>query len=215
MLGLVRRKDDCLRERSIINIGGGGSGNNQLNQPYGIEMDKITDTLYIADYVNHRIMVYAKNATSGTVGLGGQNAGLNRTQLYNPMGIYLDYISNSLLIANYGANNVVRWIRSEREWILMAGDINGVANSTSTTLRRVYDIILDPMGNMYAADRDNHRIQFFMSGEYVGQTIAGATGVYGINASLLNYPRCVKLDNQLNLYVADSGNHRIQKFLRY
>ena len=212
---MVRKKDDSLRERSIINIGGGGSGSNQLNQPYGIEMDKITNTLYIADYNNHRIMVYAKNATSGTVGLGGQGAGVNKTQLYNPLGIYLDYVSNSLLIANFAANNVVRWIRSEHEWILMAGDINGVANSTSTTLRRVYDIILDPMGNMYAADRDNHRIQFFMSGEYVGQTIAGVTGVAGSNGSLFSGPRGLKLDNQLNLYVTDSDNHRIQKFLRY
>ena len=160
-------------------------------------------------------MVYAKNATSGIVAIGGQGAGLNRTQLYNPVGIYLDYVSNSLLIANYGANNVVRWIRSEREWILMAGNINGVANSTSTTLKRVYDMIFDPMGNMYAADNDNHRLQFFMSGEYVGQTIAGVAGVLGINASLLSYPRGIKLDNQLNLYVTDSGNHRIQKFLRY
>ena len=215
MLALVRTKDDCLRERSIINIGGGGSGLDQLNQPYGIEMDKITNTLYIADYNNHRIMVYAKNATNGTVGLGGQGAGVNKTQLYYPLGIYLDYLSNSLLIANFEAHNVVRWIRSERQWILMAGDINGVANSTSTTLRKVYDIILDPMGNMYAADRDNQRIQFFMAGEYVGKTIAGVTGVAGSNATLFSGPRGIKLDNQLNLYVTDSDNHRIQKFLRY
>ena len=215
MLALVRKKDDCLRERSITNIGGGGSGSNQLNQPYGIEMDKITNTLYIADYNNHRVMAYAKNATSGIVVIGGQGAGVNRTQLYNPLGIYLDYLSNSLLIANFAANNVVRWIRSEREWILMAGDINGVANSTSTTLRRVYDMILDPMGNMYATDRDNQRIQFFMAEESIGQTIAGVTGVNGVNATLFNGPRGIKLDNQLNLYVADTDNHRIQKFLRY
>ena len=160
-------------------------------------------------------MTYAKNVINGTIAFGGQGPGLNRTQLYLPVGIYLDYVSNSLLIANYEANNVVRWIRSEREWILMAGDINGVANSTSTTLRGVTDMIFDPMGNMYVADRNNQRIQLFMSGEYVGKTIAGVTGVFGTNASLFNRPWCVKLDNQLNLYVADANNHRIQKFLRY
>ena len=158
-------------------------------------------------------MAYPKNATNGTVVFGGQ--GLNRTQLYNPVGIYLDYVSNSLLIANYEANNVVRWIRSEREWILMAGDINGIANGTSTTLNRMTDMIFDPMGNMYVADYGNQRIQLFMSGEYVGKTIAGTTDVSGTNASLFTYPINVKLDNQLNLYVADSSNHRIQKFLRY
>ena len=160
-------------------------------------------------------MAYAKNAINGTVVFGGQGAGLNRTQLYSPVGIYLDYISNSLIIANYAVNNVVRWTRTEQQWTLMAGDINGVENSTSTTLRAVTDMILDPMGNMYVADRNNHRIQLFMSGEYLGQTIAGVTGVSGINASLLNSPWCVKLDNQLNLYVLDTYNHRVQKFLRY
>ena len=160
-------------------------------------------------------MAYAKDATNGTIAFGGQGPGLNRTQLYLPVGIYLDYVSNSLIIANHAVDNVVRWIRSEHEWILMAGDINGVGGSTSTTFNRMTDMILDPMGNMYVADRNNHRIQLFMSGEYVGQTIAGVTGVSGINASLFNRPQCVKLDNQLNLYVSDRENHRIQKFLRY
>ena len=160
-------------------------------------------------------MAYPKNVTNGIVVVGGQSSGVNRTQLKTPVGIYLDYISNSLLIANYGANNVVRWIRSEREWILIAGNINGTGGNTSTTLRGPNDMILDPMGNMYVAEYVNQRIQLFMSGEYVGRTIAGTTGVSGANASLFRYPWCVKLDNQLNLYVADADNHRIQKFLRY
>ena len=215
MLALVRRKVNCLRERSIINIGGRGNASNQLSGPYGIEFDKITNILYIADLRNNRIMTYEKNAINGTVAFGGQDAGVNKTQLSSPLGIYLDYLSNSLLIANHGVHNVVRWIRSEHEWILMAGDINGVPNSTSTTLRQATDMVLDPMGNMYVCDRNNQRIQLFKAGEYVGQTIAGTTGVSGINASLLNYPWSLKLDNQLNLYVLDTNNHRVQKFLRY
>ena len=178
-------------------------------------MDKVTNTLYIADLWNHRIVTYAKNAINGTVAFGGQDAGVNKTQLYTPLGIYLDYVSNSLLIANHGVHNVVRWIRSEHEWILMAGDMNGVPNSTSTTLRQATDMVLDPMDNMYVCDRNNQRIQLFKPGEYVGKTIAGTTGVSGINASLLNYPWSLKLDNQLNLYVLDTNNHRVQKFLRY
>ena len=86
-------------------------------------------------------MVYAKNAINGTVVFGDQGAGLNRTQLWSPVGIYLDYISNSLIIANYAANNVVRWTRTEQQWTLMAGNINGVGGSTSTTLRGVTDMI--------------------------------------------------------------------------
>jgi len=39
--------------------------------------------------------------------------------------------------------------------------------------------------------------------------------VIGNNASLFNYPISIAFDNQLNLYVSDYENHRIQKFLRY
>ena len=87
----------------------------------------------------------------------------------------------------------------------MTGDINGVANCTFTTLQQATE---------YVCDRNNLRIQLFMPGEYVGKTIAGTTGVAEINTSLLNYPWSLKLDNQLNLYVLDTYNHRVQKFLR-
>jgi hypothetical protein len=73
----------------------------------------------------------------------------------------------------------------------------------------------DPMGNMYVADRSNHRIQLFMSNQFEGITIAGVTDTLGANANLLNMPWAVRLDTQLNLYVAHSNNHRIQKILRY
>lgn len=39
------------------------------------------------------------------------------------------------------------------------------------------------------------------------------TGVNDSTATTLSWPRSVRLDSQLNLYVADSNNHRIQKIL--
>jgi DNA-binding beta-propeller fold protein YncE len=48
-----------------------------------------------------------------------------------------------------------------------------------------------------------------------GTTIAGVTGQSGISSTKLNQPYSVALDSQLNLYVADTGNNRIQTFLRY
>ena len=68
------------------------------------------------------------------------------------------------------------------------------------------------MGNMYVADKDNYRIQLFMAGQSEGITIAGVTNVFGNNSTLLYQPWSIRLDNQLNLYVADFYNHRIQKF---
>lgn len=54
-----------------------------------------------------------------------------------------------------------------------------------------------------------------MIGQTVATTIAGVTSTSGSNSTLLNTPHAVRLDNQLNLYVTDTYNHRIQKFTRY
>lgn len=178
-------------------------------------LDATSAALYIADYGNHRVMSYAPGAKNGTLILGGQGAGTNKTQLYNPAGLLYDSFSNSLFIANYAAHNIVRYVFGTKSWTLVAGNSNGIAGSNSTSLRFPSDVILDPMGNIYVADYHNNRIQFFLGGSSNGITIAGITNVSGANSILLNRPWSVKLDNQLNLYVADTYNHRVQKFLRY
>lgn len=160
-------------------------------------------------------MRYLSNAASGDVVAGGNGAGANDTQLYYPINIYFDSLSNSLLIACHAANKVVRWTIGDNHWNLVAGSANQLPGITSTLLNDPIGITMDPMGNIYIADTVNHRIQFFLSGQSNGTTIAGVTSVSGNNSTLIYYPYGVALDSQLNLYVVDTGNHRIQKFLRY
>jgi hypothetical protein len=71
------------------------------------------------------------------------------------------------------------------------------------------------MGNMYVSDEGNHRIQFFLAGYSSGKTIAGVTRVAGSTSQLLSRPSSLALDSQLNIYVADYINDRVQKFLHY
>jgi sugar lactone lactonase YvrE len=188
-----------------------------LWDPFDVARDPTTGTLYISDYGNHRIMSYTSGASTGTVVAGGNGQGLsnNNTQLNYPNGLYFDSLSNSLVIANYGANNIVRWVLGDSSWTLITGDDSGLPGNTSTLFNGAVDITFDPMGNMFVVDRRNHRIQFFSMGQTNGTTIAGITGISGANSSLLNFPRSIQLDSQLNLYVADTYNHRIQKFVRY
>jgi hypothetical protein len=160
-------------------------------------------------------MRYLLNNSSRTVVAGGNGNGINSTKLSVPYAAFYDSSSNSLLIANFGGNNIVRWVLGASNWTLVVGSQSGTAGKTSTLLDGPTDVMLDPMGNMYVADRTNHRIQFFLKGQSNGKTIAGITGKSGNNSTMLHYPNSVALDNQLNLYVADYYNHRIQKFLRY
>ncbi|CAF1437656.1 unnamed protein product [Adineta ricciae] len=157
-----------------------GNTNNTLFNPYDVVRDSKTGTLYITDFSNHRIMSHASGASSGNIVAGGNGAGLNNTQLNYPIRCYLDSALTSFIIINMDNNNIDR--------------------STSTLFRTPRALTLDPMGNLYVADRDNHRIQFFLNGQSNGTTIAGITGISGNNTNLLSKSRSVILDSQLNLY---------------
>lgn len=199
----------------VFIAGSPGFAINQLSLPYGVIQDPITKTLYIGDYENHRVMSYASGASTGTVAAGGHGLGFNPTQLNYPVGIDFDSFTNSLFIANFAANNIVRWQLGASSWTLVAGNQTGSSSNTSTMLSLCTGVTLDSLGNVYVADTGNHRIQFFPAGQSEGRTIAGITGVPGTNSTQLTSPYTARLDSQLNLYVADTGGHRIQKFERY
>lgn len=196
-------------------IGTMGNANNLLYYPYELWCDENSGMFYIADSFNHRIVRYPNNAVSGDIIAGNNLSGLGPSQLSYPYGFHFESLTNSLLIANTGGNNIVRWRIGASNWTLVAGSSNGLSGSTATLLSGPTDVLLDPMGNMYVVDMGNHRIQFFSSDQTNGVTIAGSAGLSGVNATLLNLPSTLTLDNQLNLYVVDQSNNRIQKFCRY
>ncbi len=93
-----------------------------------------------------------------------------------------------------------------------------VANSgTSGTSGVAYagGIALDAAGNMYVADTGNHTIRK-ITVDGVVTTVAGIAGVLGsldgvASAATFTNPSGVTLDAAGNIYVADSGNHKIRK----
>lgn len=152
---------------------------------------------------------------SGSLVAGGNGCGTNSNQMCLPVALHIDSLTNSLIIANDAINCVVRWVLSAANRTLISGNMNGTTGTSATEFSSAVDVILDPMGNMYVADRFNHRIQFFLPNQSAGTTILGVTGKSGYNGTLLNVPNGITLDSQLNLYVAELNNNRVQKFLRY
>ena len=198
----------------FISIGSIGSGLNEFRYPQGISIDENSDTLYVADTDNIRVVRYFPNSTSEIVA-GGTSCGNAKTQLCNPTGVYFEAVTNSVIISDYTRNSVLRWIIGTNEWIRLAGNVSMIGGNTSVELYGPEGIGVDVIGNLYVPDRFNNRIQFFPVGQLEGLTIAGVTGLSGSNALLLSGPMEVIVDNQLNLYVSDTNNHRVQKFLRY
>ena len=195
-------------------LGSSGSAANQFNSPSGLIRDATTGTIYVADTGNHRIMSWLSGASSGTVVAGGNGQGTSTTQLSSPYGFTWDASTNSFIVVNYSAHTVVRWVLGATSWTLLAGTA-GASGSTSTLLNNPLSVVLDPSGNMYVSDTRNHRIQFFHAGESNGTTIAGTTGSTGTSATQLNQPYWAIIDSQLNLYVTDTFNNRVQKFSRF
>lgn len=184
-----------------------------MDTPRSLAYDSNTNTLYVSDSANHRILSYTNGSLVGTVLISGDGR-CNTTSLNTPREIYYDSSTNSLVISNYGCHNIVRWVIGASRWTLVAGNLNGVSGAGSTALNGPWDFTFDRLGNLYVADRYNHRIQFFLANQMNATTIAGVTSSLGSNETLLNEPIAVSLDSQLNLYVADLYNDRIQQFLR-
>ncbi|CAF4097271.1 unnamed protein product, partial [Adineta steineri] len=199
----------------IAGTGVSGNASNQFRNPNMIERVSSSGTLYISDLENHRIMQYLNGSSSGTVVAGGNGPGTNTSQLWYPFGFTLDLSTNSLIISNCDAHNVVRWVIGAASWTLLAGSATGASGSSSILLYNPIGVAIDQYHNLYVADAANHRIQLFLAGQFSATTIAGISGSPGVSAAQLNRPYGILLDSQLNLYVSDNSNNRVQRFSYY
>ncbi|CAF1128442.1 unnamed protein product [Adineta ricciae] len=83
----------------------------------------------------------------------------------------------------------------------------GFGGSGPHELERPHGIFVDTNFDLYVADCDNQRIQFFLSGEKNGKTVAGRTSL-DITITLHD-PVSIVLDADKYLFISDSLNHRI------
>ncbi|CAF3971782.1 unnamed protein product [Rotaria sordida] len=103
-------------------------------------------------------------------------------------------------------NFLFRW---NSTGITLAG-VTGSAGASSTQLSTPYSMTLDSSNTLYIADRNNNRVQKFLTGSSTGTTIAGqSNGTGGAALNYLNYPSDVEVDINGNIYVVDSHNHRV------
>ncbi|MCI0476152.1 MAG: hypothetical protein L0Y55_07890, partial [Anaerolineales bacterium] len=75
------------------------------------------------------------------------------------------------------------------------------------------NIALDARGNLFIADSDNHRIQkFSANGEFLLAWGARSPDNVAPPPNTFNQPWGIAVDQAGNVYVADTWNHRVQKF---
>lgn len=121
-------------------------------------------------------------------------------------GLFID-ISNTLYCSMEPSHQVVKrsLIDNATTTTTVAG--NGSSGNAPNQLNIPRGIFVDINYDLYVADRGNHRIQRFRSGELNGTTVAGS-GSPNFTI-ILNWPRAVVLDADDYLFIVDYNNHRI------
>ena len=103
------------------------------------------------------------------------SVGANSEQLNLPWDLVLVW-PNILYVSEWGNNRVQKFILGSSQGETVAGQSNGLVGSNLTQFNRVHGIVVDEYENIYAADVENHRIQFWSKDKSTITTIVGTTG---------------------------------------
>ena len=195
-----------------------GSGTDaQFYYPLGVALDA-SGNVYVADKVNHRIRKITPTGTvstlagSGTAGFA--DGGGTAAQFYSPYGVAVD-ASGNVYVAD-AVNHRIRKITSSGTVSTLAGSgTAGFADSdgTNAQFNNPFGVAVDASGNVYVADRLNHRIRKITATGMVSTlagSIYGSADGAGTNAQFSSLEG-VAVDASGNVYVADALNSRIRK----
>jgi sugar lactone lactonase YvrE len=155
-------------------------------------------TIYVADYDNHRIVEWKSGANNGQIVAGGNGQGYRNDQLNRPTKVIVDKETDSLIICDYGNRRVVRWPRR-----------NGRSGETVILNIYCHDLIIDNDGYLYVSDKEKHEVRRWKMGEKNGTIVAG-----GNCLDQLNGPTYIFIDEDHSVYVSDRNNHRVMKWLK-
>ncbi len=205
-------------------VGDGGSAlSAQLNDAEGLGLDR-QGNVYIADPANHRIRVVNRAgiiqtlAGTGAPGFSGDGGPAAQAQLNAPYSVAADSAGN-LYIADLG-NNRVRKVAPDGSISTVAG--SGQPGSAgdggpalAAQLNAPRNLAVDGGGNLYISEFNGHRIRI-VGADGAIHTFAG-TGLSGVSGNgvpavsgQLSYPAGIAFDFTGTMYIADSGNSRIE-----
>ncbi|MGH2691416.1 MAG: Ig-like domain-containing protein [Actinomycetota bacterium] len=203
---------------------GGAATSALIHIPRDVAVDA-AGNVFIADTYNHRIRRVSTGGTittvagNGTSGFSGDGGSAASAQLRFPEGVWVDSAGN-IYIADTG-NQRIRKVNTSGTISTLAG--TGVAGfsgdggaATAAQLNEPEDVTTDAAGNLYIADRENHRIRKVSAGgtitTFAGNGIEGFAGDGGqaVDARL-NDPSGVAVDSSGRVYIADRDNHRVRR----
>jgi len=187
--------------------------------------------------------------TDGThIRLFGQGAGSGDGQFNHPDGVALNAGGDTVYVADTGNHRIQKWTSTGTflgwwgkdnnthngvplpitGWHSPGSGRQGASGTGDGQFTNPTGVAVDGAGNLYVADRDNHRIQKFTIASTGGWTFKGWWGENDWNSigfhypgegrvgkaangtGAFNQPSGVAVDSAGQLWVADTNNNRIQ-----
>ncbi len=232
---VVRRVDAQGRISTVAGNGANGNSGDAgpanyatLSSPGGAVADA-QGNIYVSDTNNHRVrritpdgkIYHFAGSTTAQAGSQGDNGQATAAKLHRPTAVLVDAQGN-VYIADSG-NHRIRVVNPGTGIITTVAGSGGAGYSgddvpaTVTSLNNPTGIVFDAAGNLFIADRSNHRIRKVDATTRVISTIAGDgnagfAGDHGAAASAqLNNPSDVAVDGAGSVYIVDQYNHRIRR----
>lgn len=202
----------------------GAAGEAQFNYPTGVAVDR-SGTVYVAEYYGHRIRKICPNGDRSTVTtVAGSTSGFADgpaavARFKNPAGVAIDAAGN-LLVADRN-NERVRKISFETDGAkvttIAGSGIAGFSDGPASTAQfnDPMGVAVDRTGNIYVADRSNHRVRKITlqaKGAFVS-TIAGSKPGFADGSGAkaqFDAPYGIAVDDGGAVLVVDSMNNRIR-----
>ncbi|CAF0855754.1 unnamed protein product [Adineta ricciae] len=168
----------------------------------------IDDVLYCSDDNQHQVVktLLESNSSTVTIAAGNGTQGSESNMLYFPRGIFVD-MNRNLYVADCGNNRVQKYSSNQLNGITIVG----TGSNHSIILSCPAGIVLDGNDYLFIVDSNNNRIIGSSSNGF--RCIVGCSAVAGSAADELKSPQQISFDSYGNLFVTDSDNDRVQKFL--
>jgi Tol biopolymer transport system component/sugar lactone lactonase YvrE len=190
-----------------------GSGSSNYNSPEGLAVSGLF--LYVADKDNNRIKRVGTSALGSPLIIG--SAGSGNGQFKTPWAVAAD--ATTLFVADTGNHRIQKFTLANP---CPAGTTQVVAGVCYAAQIGSYGSgpgqfifprgIALAGGYIFVADTGNHRIQKIDATTLATPALSNIFGSYGTTNGKFDSPEGIAVDSTGNIYVADTGNKRVQKF---